>query len=93
MVIPAEGYQIVRIVVATVGSLYDVVGLEPVSASTSVDLTLSLVAVEDERADSGWDRFSEVGDADGAVVFSADDDPDFASAQDIGERVGPDSRP
>jgi hypothetical protein len=45
MVVPAERYEIGRVVVATVLAFVDVVDLEPVSATASLDGTLALVAV------------------------------------------------
>jgi hypothetical protein len=93
MVIPAEGDQIVRVVVAAAGSLPDVMGLETVSASTSVDLASSLVAVQDRAANRWWDGLPEIGDTNRTMIVPAHDDPDLAGAQDLGEGVGSDSRP
>jgi hypothetical protein len=93
MVVPAEGDQVVRVVVAAAGSLPDVMGLETVSAAASVDLASSLVAVQDKAADRRWDRLPEIGDTNRTMIVPADDDPDLAGAQDLGESIGSDSGP
>jgi hypothetical protein len=93
MVVPAQGDQIVRVVVAPTGSLPDVMGLETVSASASVDLASSLVAVQDKAADRLWDGLAKVGDTNRTMVDTAHDDSDLAGAQDLGESAGTDSRP
>ena len=65
VVIPAEGDEVVGVVAATVGSLLDVVGLEPVTACTSFDRTLPLIPIQDVASDTGGDGFSQVGVGDG----------------------------
>ena len=76
-------------VVAAVGSLADVVGLEPVSATASFDGALSPVPFEYERPDRRWDRFGSVGNRKGAVAVGVDD-AGAATAEDLGEGVGAD---
>ena len=82
MVIPTKGDQVFWIMVATVGSLLEVVGLEPVTASTSFDRALPLIPIQHEASDSGRDRFSQVGIGDG-VESVGDDDPDLAVTEDL----------
>ena len=90
VVIPAEAYQIVRVVVPTGRALSDVVGLEPVAAAAPVDLAASLVAVQHPGANRRRDRFSQIGDPDRSMILALEDDPDSSGAQDLVERVGPD---
>ena len=86
MVEPTDSYQVVGVVAAAVGTLSDVVGLEPVAASTSFDRALPLIPIQDEAADTGWDRFSQVGVGDW-VETVGDDDPDLPVAEDLRESV------
>jgi len=60
VVVPAEGDQVVGVVVAAVGSWADVVGLEPVAAVASLDRTLVLVPPGHEPADVAGDGFSHI---------------------------------
>ena len=82
MVIPAEGYQVVGVVVTAIGTLVDVVGLEPVAARTSFDGTLPLVPPQHMAPNDGGDGCPQVGVGDG-VESVGDDDPDFPVAQDL----------
>ena len=88
---PAQGGQVVGIMVAAVGSLADVVGLEPVAAVASLDRALVLVPPGDVSADRPGDGFSHVGICDG-VESVGDDEADLAGAEDLGEGVGSDPR-
>ena len=89
MVVPAEGDEVVGVVVAAVGALADVVGLEPVAAVASLDGALVLVTELHKPADRAGDGFSHVGI--GHRVESVDgDDPDLSGAEDFGEGVGSD---
>jgi len=88
VVIPAEAYQIVRVVVPTGRALSDVVGLEPVAAAAPVDLAASLVAVQHPGANRRRDRFSQIGDPDRPSVFTLHDHSYFSGAEQFGEGVG-----
>ena len=93
VVVPAQGYEVVRVVIAAMGSRPDVMRLDPVPALAAVDLAAALVAMEDEAANRRWDGFSEVGNTDRSSVVTADDGPDLAGAEDLGKGVGPDPWP
>ena len=82
VVVPAEGDQVVGVVVAAVGSLADVVGLEPVAAVASFDGTSVLVSPGDVAADVAGDGFSPIGVGDG-VEAVGDDEADLAGAEDL----------
>ena len=82
MVIPAEGDEVVRFVVAAPGPLVDVVGLEPVAASASFDGTLPLVPPQDIAPDDGGDGCPHIGVGD-RVESVADYYPDFPVAEDL----------
>ena len=58
MVIPAKTYQVVGMVAVAVGPLADVLGLEPVTAGTSLNRTLPLVPPQDEASHRRGDRLS-----------------------------------
>ena len=60
MVVPAEGGQVVGMVVAAVLSFSDVVGLEAVAAVASLDGALVLVSPGDESSDRRRDGFSHI---------------------------------
>ena len=87
MVIPAEGYQVCGVVAPAPGSLLEVVGLEPVTASTPFDRTLPLVPPQDVAPDPGRDRFSQIGIGH-RVEAVGDDHPDLAVTEDLREGVG-----
>jgi hypothetical protein len=93
VVVPAQGYEVVRVVIAAMGSRPDVMRLHPVPALAAVDLAAALVAMEDEAANRRWDGFSEVGDTDRSSVVTADDGPDLAGAEDLEKGVGADPWP
>ena len=82
MVKPAEECEVVGVVVAAVGSLLDVVGLEPVAAVASFDGTLVLVPVLDVAADRAGDCLSHIRIGDG-VEAVGDDHPHPAGAEDL----------
>ena len=65
VVVPAEGDQVVGVVVAAVLSFSDVVGLEAVGAVASLDRALVLVSPLHIAADVAGDGFSHVGVGDG----------------------------
>jgi hypothetical protein len=92
MVVPAEGDQIVRIMISALGSWFDVVGLEPVAART-VDLALSLIPVKDIGSDGGGDGFSPVGHPDRSPILSLEDHLDLSGAEDLRKGVGSDPWP
>ena len=91
VVIPAQGCQVVGLVVAAVLSFPDVVGLEPVTARASLDRTLPLIPPEDEGSDCGGDGFSQIGVGDRMQSVSGDQ-TDFARAEDLRQHVGSDAR-
>ena len=82
MMKPAEGDQVVGVVVAAVGSLADVVGLESVAAVASFDGTSVLVPPLEVAADVAGDGFSHIGIGDG-VEAVGDDEADVAGAEDL----------
>ncbi len=86
-----SGDEVVGVVVAAVGSLLDVVGLEAVLAVAAFDRAVSLVSPGDETPDCWGDRFSHIRIGDG-VESVGDDYPDLAGAEDLGEGVGTDPR-
>jgi hypothetical protein len=59
MVVPAQGGQVGRVVVAAVGAVSDVVGLEPVPAATPLD-GAPAVAAGDEGSDRARDGVRRV---------------------------------
>ena len=89
VVVPTERDEVVGVVVAAVGSLPDVVGLEAVLAVTAFDRAVSLVSPGDETPDRRGDRFSHIRIGDG-VEAVGDDYSDLAGAEDLGEGVGTD---
>jgi hypothetical protein len=82
VVVPAQGGEVVGIVVAAVGTLADVVGLEPVAAVASLDGALVLVPPGHVAADVAGDGFSHIGICHG-VEAVGDDHPDLAGAEDL----------
>ena len=81
MVVPAQGGEVVGVVVAAVLSFSDVVGLEPVSARASFDGTLPHVPPEDEGSDCGGDGFSQIRVGD-RVETVGDDGADFCRCRE-----------
>ena len=77
-------------VVAAVGPLLDVVGLEPVAAVASLDRTLVLVTELDVPADGAGDRLTYIRIGEG-VETVGDDEPDLSGAENLGQGVGSDS--
>ncbi|HKY49543.1 MAG TPA: hypothetical protein VJQ79_16350, partial [Acidimicrobiia bacterium] len=67
VVVPAEGDEVVGVVVAAVLSFFDVVGLEPVAAVASFDRTLVLVSEGDVAADGAGDGFCHIRAGEGVV--------------------------
>ena len=82
VVVPAEGYQVVGIMVAAVGPLLDVVGLEPVAAVASFDRTLVLVPLLHETSNSGRNGLAHVRICH-RVEAVGGDDPDLAGAENL----------
>jgi hypothetical protein len=82
VVVPAEGDEVVGVVVAAVGTLADVVGLEPVAAVASLDGALVLVPPGHVAADVAGYGFSHIGIGDG-VEPVGDDQADLAGAEDL----------
>ena len=82
VVVPAEGDEVVGVVVAAVGSLPDVVGLEPVGAVASFDGALPLISPLHVAADVAGDGFSHIRIGDGVEAFG-DDEADLAGAEDL----------
>jgi len=86
VVVPAEGDEVVGVVVAAVGTLADVVGLEPVAA-VAIDGALVLVSPGDVAVDVAGDGFSPIRICH-RVEAVGDDEADLAGAEDLGQRVG-----
>ena len=82
MMKPTNSDQVVGVVVAAVGTLSDVVGLEAVAACASFDRALPLIPIQDVAADRGRDRLSQIGIGDG-VESAAEDDAGLALTQDL----------
>ena len=82
VVVPAEGDEVVGVVVAAVGTLADVVGLEPVAAVASFDGASVLVPPGDVAADVAGDGFSPIRICH-RVEAVGDDHPDLAGAEDL----------
>ena len=82
VVVPAEGDEVVGVVAAAVGSLGEVVGLEPVAAGAAFDRALPLVPPQDVAPGAGWEGFSQIGIGN-RVETVGGDDPDLAVAEDL----------
>jgi hypothetical protein len=89
VVVPAEGYEVVGVVVAALGAVADVMDLEPVAAGAAVDDTAA-VAMEDVAAGGGWDRAGRVGGPQRPASVGLDD-LDSSAAQDAFQRCRADS--
>jgi hypothetical protein len=81
VVVPAEGDEVVGVVVAAVGTLADVVGLEPVAA-VAIDGALVLVSPGDVAVDVAGDGFSPIRICH-RVEAVGDDEADLAGAEDL----------
>jgi hypothetical protein len=88
VVIPTEGDQIDRVMVAASRTRANVVRLEPVPASATVDLALALISIQHRSADSWRDGLSKVGDPNRATVAVLDHYSNLAGAQDLIQRIG-----
>src|SRR5688572_28392395 len=91
MMEPAQGYQVVGVMVAAVGPLDDVVGLEPVADVASFDRTFVVVPPLHVSSDRAGDGLSHVGIGEG-VEAVGDDHPDLAGAENLRQSVRSDSR-
>jgi hypothetical protein len=89
VVVPAEGGEVVGVVVPALVAGGDVVGLEPVGGGAAFDHT-SCVAGEDEAAESGWDGGGSGADRKRLAVLGEGGDFDHCFAEELFEGGGSD---
>lgn len=85
VVVPAQRGEVVGIVGSALGCGGDVVGLEPVAALAAVGGAGTLVPVEDEPFEFGWDGAAGGSDREGCAVGAGGEDFDRPVAEDLFE--------
>jgi hypothetical protein len=86
MVIPAKGDEVVGMVIPALGSGNDVVDLEAITGTTTLDRTAPELPGHDQRPQGGGNRLHQVGVPNSVEIGG--DHPHSPFTEDLGEEVG-----